>query len=402
MTDPNAPPVNLPYVLRLALVSTSRSDYGHIKPLFDAAKKDLRFWPTLLTAANHTARGSGIAHLEDCSYGCSGVASEEVNLYLQGLKTDVVVVQGDRTELLGVVEPVVRRGLVLAHCGGGELTAGSTDDRVRDAITALAHLHYPGTKQATDRLVTRSGLGVPPWRVLCVGEIGLDEIWNYRPYTGAMDYVDETMVLFVINPVTVGTDTWSGAMPEPGKPDPFKSHDDGSTETKALVQMVVDYVQSLVEGKGGFALLSEANGDRGGDYINATFKNLAEAYPVVCRYMGGSHTPTLEQFREIVHRCGLVVGNSSMCLIEVPVLGKPVILVGTRQQGRPVPNGVGVLDVCAATPGFIKERIGRGQFCGDVNKGLVRDTTYGDGHACEKILDHIYKNWNNIGIRGRA
>jgi UDP-N-acetylglucosamine 2-epimerase (non-hydrolysing)/GDP/UDP-N,N'-diacetylbacillosamine 2-epimerase (hydrolysing) len=198
---------------------------------------------------------------------------------------------------------------------------------------------------------------------------------------GAMDYVDDSMVLFVINPVTLG-------------------EDGGAKETKALVQMVVDYVQSLVDGQGGFALLSEANGDRGGAYINKTFQTLAEAYPGVCRYMGGSHTPTLEQFREIVHRCGLVVGNSSMCLIEVPVLGKRSIVVGTRQQGRSVPsNAISWVDFQGKNlldPVQIKLQLELAK------EHQERDTLYGDGHACEKILNHIHANWNKPEIRGRS
>ena len=117
--------------VKLLLVSTNRADWGHVEPLFKKAQYDPRFKVDVLKVeeGQECQRASVI---DDC---------------------DIVVFQGDRTELLYYAHRAIAGCKIIAHLAGGERTKGSTDDCVRDAMTKLAHLHYPVHQQAKQRLL---------------------------------------------------------------------------------------------------------------------------------------------------------------------------------------------------------------------------------------------------------
>src|SRR5205814_4384789 len=86
---------------------------------------------------------------------------------------DLVLVLGDRYEILSAVQAALIARLPVAHLCGGDITEGAMDDAIRHAITKLAHLHFV-TNEAAARRVCQ--LGEDPMRVHCVGSPGLDNI----------------------------------------------------------------------------------------------------------------------------------------------------------------------------------------------------------------------------------
>lgn len=256
-------------MIPIRFISTHRADAGHVDPLREAALLDPRF-----------------CVVDDNS--------------------GIVFVQGDRTELLPALESAVRDNAVIAHAAGGERTKGSTDDRVRDAVTKLAHLHYPVHQQAATRLVE---LGEEPWRICVAGEIGVDTIMRMgdaelppgiHPLPGD--------VVVAVHPVT-------------GRPE----------ET----WRVVDSARKMATASpGAKAWLVSANGDPGSDDIEAAWDKLCAA-DAGCRLGSLTHP----QFLTVMRRCGTIIGNSSCLITEAPHVGCLPILIGTRQEGRmPAPS----------------------------------------------------------------
>lgn len=255
-------------MIPIRFISTHRADAGHVDPLRQAALLDQRF-----------------CVVDDNS--------------------GIVFVQGDRTELLSALESAVRDNAVIAHAAGGERTKGSTDDRVRDAVTKLAHLHYPVHTAAAQRLIR---LGEESWRICVAGEIGVDTIMamgdvalpdGIEPHKGD--------IVLAVHPVT-------------GRPE----------ETARVLDALSDYTwRNSVK-----YWLVTPNGDPGSEAIEAKWDELC-MLGVGQRLKGLTH----QQFLTVMKRCGTIVGNSSCLVTEAPHLGVLPILIGTRQEGRmPAPS----------------------------------------------------------------
>lgn len=256
-------------MIPIRFISTHRADAGHVDPLREAALLDPRF-----------------CVVDDNS--------------------GIVFVQGDRTELLGAVMPAVADNAVIAHAAGGERTKGSTDDRVRDALTKLAHLHYPVHEKAASRLVY---LGEEPWRICVAGEIGVDTIMAMEDVPLPLRFSEARRgdLVVAVHPVT-------------GRPE----------ETAQVVKLV----EEIIFSHGSYAWLVTPNGDPGSEAIHEMHDNVV----MVGR---GQRINDLDhrQFLTLMKRCGIVIGNSSCLVTEAPHLGVLPILLGTRQEGRePAPS----------------------------------------------------------------
>lgn len=254
-------------VIPIRFISTHRADAGHVDPLRERAASDSRF-----------------SVVDDNS--------------------GIVFAQGDRSELLSAVESAVRDNAVIAHAGGGERTKGSTDDRVRDAMTKLAHLHYPVNPTAARRLIE---MGEEPHRICMVGEIGSDTIFNLK---------DEPLPLGV-NPKY--GDVVLALHPATARPGDI-SYD---------VSRAVDHAAAFMV-TGSRLWLVEPNGDPGSDVIRKRWDELCAMGSA--SYLRGL---THRQFLTVMRRCSYIVGNSSCLITEAPLLGvRHIQLIGSRQEGR--------------------------------------------------------------------
>lgn len=246
-------------MIPLRLISTHRADAGHVDPLREAASKDQRFQVT------DTNRG-------------------------------IVFVQGDRTELLGEVMSAVADNAVIAHAAGGERTLGSTDDRVRDALTKLAHLHYPVHQEARRRLLL---LGEEDWRICVSGEVGVDTIKK-------MEEVE---------------------LPKAVRAKPGDAVLAIHPPTSSVGELAAVMSAAVVATKGfDLVWVVEPNGDPGSAIISSATSMIPNGIPLP--------PLTHPQFLTLIKRCGTLIGNTSSIITEAPHLGVFTILLGSRQAGR--------------------------------------------------------------------
>ena len=89
------------------------------------------------------------------------------------LQPDIIVVLGDRYEILAAVEAALIKQIPVAHLHGGELTLGAYDDAIRHSITKMSHLHFTSTEEYRKRVIQ---LGEQPERVFYVGALGVENI----------------------------------------------------------------------------------------------------------------------------------------------------------------------------------------------------------------------------------
>ncbi len=106
------------------------------------------------------------------------VGTEALATELARIHPDVVLVVGDRFELLSVASATTALGIPLAHVHGGELTEGAFDESIRHAVTKLSHVHFASADVHARRILQ---LGEEPWRVFVTGAPALDEIADFDP-----------------------------------------------------------------------------------------------------------------------------------------------------------------------------------------------------------------------------
>lgn len=223
------------------------------------------------------------------------------------LAPDVVVVLGDRYEILAAAQAAMLASIPVAHLHGGEVTTGALDDAMRHAITKLSHLHFVAAEPYRRRVLQ---LGESPAAVHLVGGLGVDAIRRAPlPDRAALERslgfaLGDRTVLVAFHPETA-----TGVPP--------------AAQADELLAALATLDDTTL-------VLTAPNADAGGVAIAARFETFADARP-------HAHlVPSLGQLRWLacVREADAIVGNSSSGLLEAPTLGCATIDVGARQAGR--------------------------------------------------------------------
>jgi len=263
-------------------------------------------------------------------------------------RPDVVLLLGDRGEMLAGALAAIHLNIPVAHIHGGE-RSGTVDEPVRHAVSKLAHLHFTATAGARARLIR---MGEAPGRIHVTGAPGLDGLDEgpRPPRTELMRShgLDPTrpLALLVYHPV-------------------LQEADRGAASTEVLL--------SQLQAHGCQVLALTPNSDAGGEAIRAILK-AADGSPGLSLR---AHLPRPE-FLGAMAAADIIVGNSSAGIIEAASFGAPVLNVGSRQAGRE--RNANVTDV-ACTRAEVRRGIQRLLAHGRYEQANI----YGDGHAGERI-----------------
>ncbi len=274
---------------------------------------------------------------------------------LAQLRPDVVVVLGDRFEILAAVQACLIHNIPVAHIAGGDTTEGAFDESIRHAITKMAQVHFV-TNELSARRVRQ--LGEDPRHIHVVGSPGLDHL-RRRPLLdrpaleaalGAPLGARNLLVTF--HPVTLEADAGMGQF----------------TELLAALD-ALDVGTTL--------WFTRPNADTGGRAIAAALDAWAEARSA------RTHTyASLGQLRylSLMAQVDAVVGNSSSGLYEAPSFGVPTVNIGERQRGRLA--AASVLH-CAAERREIGTTLARAF---ELDCSAVVNP-YGDGRSAQRIVE---------------
>jgi GDP/UDP-N,N'-diacetylbacillosamine 2-epimerase (hydrolysing) len=226
---------------------------------------------------------------------------------LAELNPELVVVLGDRFEILAAVAAALFNRIPVLHLHGGELTEGAIDESIRHAITKMSHVHCVATEEYRQRVIQ---LGEQPARVHCVGGLGVDVI-NQTALMGraeleaALDFqFRDRNLLVTFHPATLA----------------------GEPAERQMAELLAA-LESLSDTGLIFTL---PNADAGGRGLIAMLQTFVDRHSNVRAY------PSLGQRRYLscMAHCDAVVGNSSSGLLEAPTLKKGTINIGERQHGR--------------------------------------------------------------------
>lgn len=295
--------------MQLQVVATNM----HLSPkygnTYHEIEKDGFFINSKVPIIDDNAEDNAVTTVKSMAKALSGFADA-----FNELKPDIVVVLGDRYEILAAAEAALIERVPIAHLHGGEMTEGAYDDAIRHCITKLSHLHFTSTEDYRKRVIQ---LGEQPDRVFYVGALGVENIKRIPLMTkeeveNAVSFkLDESTILVTYHPVTLGNHTaekdikeFIGALEERRDLRVFFTMPNSDTGSRAIADAINEFVVN--------------NGER-----SIAYKSLG-----VKRYLS------------VMKYAGAVVGNSSSGLLEAPSFGIPTLNIGSRQKGRMAADSV--------------------------------------------------------------
>lgn len=286
-----------------------------------------------------------------------GLAMIGFGEYFEELKSDLLLVLGDRYETLAVCCVAMNARIPIAHLYGGETTEGAVDESIRHAITKMSYLHFTSTEEYRKRVIQ---LGETPDRVFSVGAIGIENINNTKLLSkeeleqGLNFRLDKPYAVVTFHPVTL-------------------EENNVKEQFSALLEACNKHQELSY-------IFTKANSDVHGRIIN----EMIDRY--IMENGNAIASPALGMLRYLsaLKYSALVIGNSSSGLLEAPSFGIPTVNIGDRQKGRLQSNSV---INCSAKMSDIERAISSAS--SEEFQKIAQNTInpYGDGNTSEKIIE---------------
>jgi GDP/UDP-N,N'-diacetylbacillosamine 2-epimerase (hydrolysing) len=368
---------------KICVITTNRAEYGLLYWLMKGIQSDPFFQLQLVVTGAHLSPefGSTIDRIREDGFKVDrsfdlelfgdkaldinhslALAIEGFGASFQTLRPDLIVILGDRFEILGAATSALIANIPVAHLHGGELSEGAIDDAIRHAVTKLSHLHFAAAEPYRNRIIQ---LGEQPDRVFMVGGLGIDNInkINLLPREDLEKAIGikfkKHNLLITYHPETLDPEKAGEQIGE------LLSALDQLTDTSLIFTMpnadtghriIIQKLQSFVQTREGRAILIPSMGQL--NYLS-----------------------TMKQV-------DAVVGNSSSGIIEAPSFRIGTINIGKRQDGRI--RAASVID-CDTNGEAILSAVTE-LFSPEFQEKLKTvENPYGTGGAADKIIEVLKK-----------
>ena len=369
--------------IRVAIVTGTRADFGLLRPTIEAMRADERFEPRVIAAAMHLspAFGNTIEEIADAKIEVAarvetepesdqagdfgrriGMAVLGFTKELQRLDPDLLLVLGDRYEMLGAALAATGLEIPVAHVHGGELSQGSLDDAMRHSITKLSHLHFVAARPYGERVVQ---LGEQPERVHVVGAAGIETI-------KMLELLERDQLAERLGGIELA-EPLAAVTFHPASLDPDSAGEQADQLARAIAEAFADR---------GTVIVTLPNDDPGNAAVRERLLRLAEEQGNVHAFDSLGAVGYLSLLRS----ADVVIGNSSSAILEAPSFELPAVNVGERQRGRLTAD-----NVISSEPeaGAISDAIAKALDPG-FRKGLQgMESPFGDGEVSARILEAI-------------
>ena len=325
---------------KIAIMTGTRADYGLLRPLIAAVEASREAELQLIVTGTHLSAQHGKTIDEIVRDGFTPAAEVDIwgeeltqaltgepgsqaltaavetgeaiakfSLMLDHLEPDVVVVLGDRLEAFAMATAATVLLIPVAHIHGGELTMGAMDDSLRHAITKLSYLHFATTDEHRARVIQ---LGEAPDRVFNFGAPVLDSIATLD-FLGREALEDKFGIKFGSHNILM---TFHPAAFD-----------------VASAQVMIDELLAAMEATDAHMIITGTNNDIGSAEVRKAIDAFVKA--------NGDRVSYVESFGQlgylsVIQQVDVVTGNSSSTVLEAPIFKVPTVLVGNRQEGRPM------------------------------------------------------------------
>lgn len=361
-------------IKKVCVVTAARSEYGVLRWIIDLLNNDKDIQLQLVVTGAHLSEESGFTYkfIEEDGYRIDkkidielqtkdlysiprsmGICAIKFGEAFKELRPDLLVLLGDRYELLPIANTALILNIPIAHISGGDITEGAIDNEVRNALSMMSSIHFPGTQESADRLYRMLNTTK---NIYTVGEPGLDSFNRYKLLSREelasqlnLDVKEKWMLVTL------------------------------HSETKEPLEYNIEMVQNLYKAmktqNNTHFIITKANSDFGGIQINSFWDSINEDENVTI-------IASLGQIRylSIMKQVECVIGNSSSGIIEAPFLGIPVINIGNRQKGRHICDNI----ICCKN----NSQDIMNAFLHIYDFRII-DKFWGDGYSSQRIVTHI-------------
>jgi GDP/UDP-N,N'-diacetylbacillosamine 2-epimerase (hydrolysing) len=320
---------------KICVLTTSRADYGLLKPLVQGLKKEKKFKTIFTVTGTHFQKKYGYSVNEIVKDKIkidkkiyinlvNKITSDNISLlageymkhfskFLNENKPNYIVLLGDRYEVLSAALTAYIMNIPIIHIAGGEVTEGSYDDGFRHSITKLSDIHFVTTKQHRKRVIQ---LGENPKTVFNVGSLGLMNLKKIK-YLKKKD-IEKKLKTKLLKKNIILT---------------FHPETKNNTNIDALKMLfkIVNLIDDLK------VIITAPNLDKGRDEIMKEILKNKNKFPKKNIYI-----PNLgsQLYYSLAKVSDGVVGNSSSGISEIPSLNIGTLNIGFRQSGRPIANSI--------------------------------------------------------------
>lgn len=316
------------HLFRICLVTGSRAEYGILKPLIQRLTEDSDIVVEIIATAMHLEKKYGSTykniendgfpivkkiplHLQDTSKSTVVASISRLQLALsehfEEVDYDLIIILGDRYEMLAVSNVALIYNIPVCHLHGGEKTLGNFDEYIRHAITKMSHLHLVSTQEYRNRVIQ---MGEHPDSVIHTGSLGVENALSLpqlerRELESRLGMqLSDSYYVVLFHPVTL----------------------EEADSPREQIESLLSALQEV----GGTYIFIGSNSDTGSDDIMQAVNEFVTSYESAYIFSSLS----TQEYHSLVRYSQGLIGNSSSGLIEVPSLEKPTLNIGNRQKGR--------------------------------------------------------------------
>ncbi len=367
---------------KVCIITGSRAEYGLLCQLMHGISNSKNLDLQIIATGMHMSHEFGMTYKQiekdgfkidkkleillssDSPVGVSksiGLGAISFSETLNDLKPELLVVLGDRFEILSASIAALISRIPVAHIHGGELTEGSIDESIRHSITKMSHLHFVSHEVYKNRVIQ---LGEDPKKVFNVGALGIDNIKNLtlldkETLQKSMKFVfGKRNLLVTFHPVTLENQS-----------------------SKRHIEELLFAVNKIEDTS---IIFTMPNADTDGRIIFEMIEKFVEKKSNLKAFKSLGQLKYLSCLKYV----DAVIGNSSSGIIEVPTFKKPTINIGERQRGRLKADSV----IDCDSDRFSIEKALKKAFSTKFQSTLKDIVNpYGDGGAADRIIDILEK-----------
>ena len=313
---------------KICVITGTRAEYGLLRNLMKLLNSSKKYELQIIATGAHLSKefGETYREIEDDGFKISSKVdlnlgsdtpegiSKSTSIGIKGysdsfktLKPDLLIILGDRYEILAAAISAMFARIPIAHLHGGELTEGAIDDAIRHSVTKLSHIHFVSTDKYRKRVIQ---LGENPRNVFNVGGLGVDSIKGMDLLSKSeLENIlnikfNERNLLITFHPVTL--------------------------ENNTSLEQISELLSALSELENTTLIFTMPNADLGSSAIFNSIDHFVNNNKNAISFISLGHL----NYLSCISHVDAVIGNSSSGILEVPSFKKGTINIGERQKGR--------------------------------------------------------------------
>jgi len=313
--------------MKIIIITTTRADFGLLKNLILELKKN-KIYPKIVAAGSHFSKEFGYTYNEikyskiklykkivinshfNNPVNISSVISKhliEMTKIFNKSKPDLMIILGDRYEMLAAAIACHISRIPIAHIHGGEVTSGAIDDAFRHSITKMSHIHFVANKIYKKRIIQ---LGEEPKNIFVVGGLGADSIKS-TIFKSKNDLSSELKINFRKKNILV------------------TFHPETLNKNK-IKNQINEILKALKILKNTCIIFTGPGADAENKIIKTMLKKFIKYKKDTFYFNSLGHV----NYFSILKLVDCVIGNSSSGILEMPTFKNGTINLGDRQSGR--------------------------------------------------------------------